>query len=98
MTTRRHPIRPTSKLRIMPEAIAAFRQMESARVRCTCPPVDTRRAGRCKACDEWWTAHAVLHDALGLPPWLFPCISRQCERDARRKSAELYLALVEAAK
>ena len=77
MTTRRHPVRPSYKLRITPEAIAAFRRMESARFRCTCPRIDWdgkywERPEPCAACNRWWVAHKVLHDELGLPPWQWP--------------------------
>ena len=77
MSTVRHPVRPPRKMRITPEAVAAFRQMESARGRCTCPPVDWEgkyweRPEPCAVCERWWLAHKVLHDALGLQPWQWP--------------------------
>jgi hypothetical protein len=81
MTTMRTPIRPQSKVHITPEAVAAFRRMERARLRCTCPPVDYERedwaeqsVDQCVACRRWWDAHSVLHTALGLPPWRWPAV------------------------
>ena len=45
--------------RITPVAIEAFRRMELA-----------RHYGEN---EEWWAAHNMLHDELGLPPWEWPC-------------------------
>src|SRR5262245_51412851 len=42
--------------RITAEAVAAFKRMQAERDGST----------------AWWHAHHALHDALGLPPWIFP--------------------------
>jgi hypothetical protein len=98
MTTKRHPIRPPGRLRITPEVVAAFRTMESARLRCTCKEGDN--AYSCPACRRWWRAHNVLHDGLGLPPWQYPAFAypEECEREGRPERHDLYAVLVEAAK
>lgn len=42
--------------RITPEAVAAFKRMRMER----------------DGSEAWWQAHHALHDALQLPPWIFP--------------------------
>jgi hypothetical protein len=112
MTTVRHPVRPLRRMRITPEIIRAFKEMESTRGRCTCTP---GKEGDCAACEQWWSAHSVLHSALGLRPWQWPAFEYPdavcpypdgCEaakhwqrrRDERPEAFELYAALTEAAK
>jgi hypothetical protein len=78
MSTKRRVLRRGGKpLRIPPEAVEAFKRMEIARDQCTCPPIDWdgkywERPDPCPACDEWWTAHKVLHDALDAFPHEWP--------------------------
>lgn len=77
MTTTRTPIGRTSKSKITPEAIEAFKRMEVANCKCTCPPVDWdgkywESIENCPACEEWWAAHNVLHGLLGLKTWWWP--------------------------
>jgi hypothetical protein len=78
MATKRTPIRRAAKVRITPEAIAAFEAMRAARARCTCSPIDWLgdfwRRRPCDACEVWWRAHKVLHSALALRPWEWPAI------------------------
>ena len=96
MTTKRHPVRPHSKMRITPEVIEAFLTME--RARCTCKESD--HAYSCPACRRWWRAHHVLHEALGLPPWQFPAFECPDESGTPEHTErhDLYAALVEAVK
>jgi hypothetical protein len=42
--------------KITPAAISAFKDMQAARY----------------GSKAWWRAHHALHDALRLPPWIFP--------------------------
>jgi len=53
----------------------------------------------CPACRRWWSAHRVLHDGLGLPPWQFPAFADpdMRERAEHPDRDDLYAALVEAA-
>ena len=58
MTTKRRPIHRDAARRITPAAVDAFRKMESARRRCTCPPIDWEgkygeRPEECSACKRW---------------------------------------------
>jgi len=77
MTTTRTPIKPAAKLRITPEAIAAFREMIRLDAACTCVPyVYPDYPGRCASCDAWWHEHLKLFAALDLPPWEWPCVLR----------------------
>ena len=72
MATKRTPLRRDARMRIPPEALAAFRTMRTLAEQCTCEPIDRHR--RCDACEGWWCAHSVLHDALGLKPWQWPAV------------------------
>ena len=94
MPTMRTRVSPAKRLRITPAAVAAFRIMERARLRCTCK--DSDNAYSCPACRRWWRAHGVLSE-LKMPPWRFPCIEWRGERAERREAFELYTKLVKAA-
>ena len=77
MATKRTALGRPSRVRITPEAIAAFKRMEVARYQCTCPPIDWDgnhwdRPDECPACEEWWAAHHILHAELGLFPHQWP--------------------------
>jgi hypothetical protein len=78
MSTKRTPIRRDTRMRLTPEALAAFRTMRTLAARCTCQPLDWSgefwRRRRCNACDGWWAAHNVLHRALALKPWEWPAV------------------------
>lgn len=72
MPSKRTPVGRPPKSRITPEAIAAFKRMETARDGCTCSQDGWAIGGDCPACEEWWAAHSVLYDSLGLKPWQWP--------------------------
>ena len=56
MATNRTALKRKQYRTITPDAVAAFRHLITARYGST----------------AWWEAHNALHDALRLPPWLFP--------------------------
>lgn len=85
MSTKRTPLGRRQKSHITPEAIAAFRRMEVARSKCTCPTIDWDgnywdRPDECPTCEEWWAAHSILHDELGLLPHAWPAFEYPDEK------------------
>ena len=56
LATNRTPIKRKQYRTITPAAVEAFKRMRARR--------DGSRA--------WWRAHHELHEALRLPPWVFP--------------------------
>jgi hypothetical protein len=63
-------------MRIMPEAIRLFEEMEGPK--CTWSPRDWDgeywKHEECPGCRRWWDLHALLHRELKCRPWQFPCI------------------------
>jgi len=81
VTTKRTPRRPPGGKRITPAAVAAFREMQRLKRRCTCAPIDWGgkywgRSEKCAACEQWWEQHAILHGELQLAPWQWPAYQR----------------------
>jgi hypothetical protein len=78
MATKRTPINRAMRRQITPAAVEAFQQMEKLRTQCTCPPRDWDgeywKHEQCAACDEWFSHHSVLHDAVGAELGEWPCI------------------------
>jgi hypothetical protein len=110
MSMTRTPISRDKRRHFTPEIIAAFKVMERARRRCTCPP--NWDGDDCPACERWWAAHKILRRALRLPLWQWPAIETdenpypaggyqaewwQRDRAANPERFELYAALKEAA-
>jgi hypothetical protein len=79
MSTKRTPIgRPPQLTSFPPEALAAFRKMQELEGRCRCKPRDWKgeywKHTECKACQDWWDQHGILHEALRCKPWQWPCV------------------------
>lgn len=86
------------KSHITPEAIAAFRRMEVARSKCTCPTIDWDgnywdRPDECPTCEEWWAAD----EKCPYPAGCFAAQEWKSDRDRRPEAFELYRALKKAA-
>ena len=92
--------------RITPEALDAFKRMQKSEASCTCPPgFDFVRDKRCRACEDWWTQHSVLHREMRLKPWEWPCYEHpdvECPEGYRavehKRAVALYRELERAAK
>ena len=87
MATNRTPIKRKQYRTITPEAVDAFKRMRAKR--------DGSRT--------WWRAHHELHDALRLPPWVFPFDGSEDVRieplnDRSETTGELWRALEAAGK
>ena len=78
MTTTRTPIgRAPRAAQITPRAIAAFRKMQRLEMKCTCAPDWEGKYfehEQCRACDQWFRQHRILHGELNLQPWQWPAI------------------------
>jgi hypothetical protein len=72
MTTNRTPRAPPPRPVITPEAIRLFRRLQRLEWRCSCPAKkDWAHWQTCPACERAEQAYSELHDALGLPPWIY---------------------------
>jgi hypothetical protein len=74
MSTKRTPInRPPRLTTFPPEALAAFKEMLRLEGRCRCKPRDWDgeywKHTECRACEQWWDQHWILHQALHCKPW-----------------------------
>jgi hypothetical protein len=79
--TKRNPIvRPSKNLQITAHVLALFEITEQGRgqrdlaiIKC-----DSNEFGFCRLtcgpCEAWSSAHAELHELLGLQPWFWPCL------------------------
>ncbi len=77
MTAKRRPIRRLPRIEITPEVLQAFRQLRTLQTQCSCPLPDQhgrRYYDKCLACKAWWEQHTIIHRALQLPLYAWPCL------------------------
>jgi hypothetical protein len=57
----------------------------------TCPPIDWDgeywKQPECQACEKWWEQQTIIHRALNLPPYFWPCLKEPAHRMARYRHA-----------
>jgi hypothetical protein len=79
--TKRIPIHRQAAQQITPQAVRLFAQLERARrararaADCTLNKYNLC-SGQCRACCDWWDAHAVLHSEMKMRPWIWPMVPR----------------------
>jgi hypothetical protein len=98
MTTRRTRITREPLRALTPEIVWAFQQLKKLSTQCTCSTNwkgEYWKKPECKACDEWWEQHKIIHHGLRLPPHFWPCLP--IGEATSRKQQTLYTELENAA-
>ena len=75
MPARRRKIERSPLVQVTPQVLEAFRECRRLERSCTC---DGKRDGlfrECKACTAWWEKQTLIHRALRMPSFAWPCIS-----------------------
>jgi hypothetical protein len=103
MVTKRVPLKRDLRRRITPEVVAAFKRMQAADAACDCAEKHERREDwwPCEHRDEWWEAHRIIHRALGMKPWNWPCVLKPGSKlhgDDDEKAVERWRQIEEVAK
>jgi hypothetical protein len=80
-------------IKITPEVLWAFQQIKKLETQCTC---DGKGDG-CAACAAWWGQHVVIHRALHLPPYFWPCLPPPGDKVVSAGARALYEELNAAA-
>jgi hypothetical protein len=70
MTAKRKRLVRLPHVQITPEVAFAFEQIKKLETRCTCGS----NRDECRACEAWWAHQTVIHRALKLPPYFWPCL------------------------
>jgi hypothetical protein len=92
MPTRRRKLQRLPTAQLTPEVAWSFEQCRKLQRQCTCKnPQD-----ECKACKAWWQQQTIIHHALRLPPFAWPCLpdpNGPVSKGARQLFEELEHAL-----
>ena len=70
MTAKRKRLVRLPHVQITPEVAFAFEQIRKLETQCACESSSVE----CRACEAWWAQQTVIHRALKLPPFFWPCL------------------------
>ena len=93
MTAKRKRLPRLPKTQITPEVLWAFQQIKKLETQCTC--ADSK--DECAACKAWWGQHVIIHRALHLPPYFWPCLPPPGDKVVSAGARSLYAELDAAA-